>query len=115
MSKLRRTFCLQTGNARRAFTALALGAACAWAATAPADDWPQWQGPNRDAMSAERGLLQECPEIALREHQSAAALAESPTRSPSICHGIRASSLRTLRISRSLVSNASDSAVIAAL
>ena len=26
-----------------------------------ADDWPQWQGPNRDAMSKEKGLLQEWP------------------------------------------------------
>ena len=26
-----------------------------------ADDWPQWQGPNRNAMSNEKGLLQEWP------------------------------------------------------
>ena len=30
--------------------------------TATAADWPQWQGPNRDAISAEKGLLQEWPE-----------------------------------------------------
>lgn len=32
--------------------------------TAPAfaDDWPQWQGPDRNAMSKERGLLQEWPQ-----------------------------------------------------
>ena len=27
-----------------------------------ADDWPQWRGPNRDAISKETGLLQEWPE-----------------------------------------------------
>src|SRR3954470_4985012 len=26
-----------------------------------ADDWPQWQGPDRNAMSKEKGLLQEWP------------------------------------------------------
>ena len=25
-------------------------------------DWPQWQGPNRNAISQERGLLPEWPE-----------------------------------------------------
>jgi hypothetical protein len=25
------------------------------------DDWPQWQGPDRNAMSKEKGLLQEWP------------------------------------------------------
>jgi outer membrane protein assembly factor BamB len=28
---------------------------------APAADWPQWRGPNRDGLSAETGLLQEWP------------------------------------------------------
>jgi outer membrane protein assembly factor BamB len=28
---------------------------------AVADDWPQWQGPNRNALSKEKGLLQEWP------------------------------------------------------
>src|SRR5690348_10287843 len=28
---------------------------------AGAFDWPQWQGPSRDAVSKERGLLQEWP------------------------------------------------------
>lgn len=32
-----------------------------WLATAKADDWPQWQGPDRTAVSQERGLLQEWP------------------------------------------------------
>jgi outer membrane protein assembly factor BamB len=31
------------------------------AATAFADDWPQWQGPDRTAVSKEKGLLQEWP------------------------------------------------------
>src|ERR1051326_1098753 len=30
-------------------------------ATAFANDWPQWQGPDRNAISKERGLLQEWP------------------------------------------------------
>lgn len=30
--------------------------------TAIAEDWPQWQGPNRNAVSEETGLLQEWPE-----------------------------------------------------
>jgi outer membrane protein assembly factor BamB len=25
------------------------------------DDWPQWRGPNRDGVSAERGLLKAWP------------------------------------------------------
>ncbi len=43
------------------FTGLFLSAA-AWAETATALDWPQWQGPDRDAKSKETGLLQEWPE-----------------------------------------------------
>ena len=35
--------------------------AIASALTLPADDWPQWRGPNRDGVSAEKGLLQEWP------------------------------------------------------
>src|SRR5687768_13888095 len=31
---------------------LAVGTAPAWA-----DDWPQWRGPRRDAVSTEKGLL----------------------------------------------------------
>ncbi|NLH72832.1 MAG: PQQ-binding-like beta-propeller repeat protein [Verrucomicrobia bacterium] len=30
-------------------------------ARAPADDWPQWQGPDRNAISKETGLLKEWP------------------------------------------------------
>lgn len=32
-----------------------------WGAEAAAADWPQWQGPDRNAISQERGLLQEWP------------------------------------------------------
>ena len=32
------------------------------AASAAAADWPQWQGPDRNAVSKESGLLQEWPE-----------------------------------------------------
>ncbi|BBO31928.1 PQQ-binding-like beta-propeller repeat protein [Lacipirellula parvula] len=39
-----------------------IAAACMWTATATAADWPQWQGADRNAMSAEQGLLQEWPE-----------------------------------------------------
>ncbi len=50
-----------SGLARRHWTlpALVVAAACAWGTAAAADDWPQWQGPDRNAMSGERGLLQE--------------------------------------------------------
>ena len=30
-------------------------------ATAVADDWPQWRGPNRDGISKETGLLRQWP------------------------------------------------------
>lgn len=33
--------------------------ACGWGAGAVANDWPQWQGPDRNSISLERGLLQE--------------------------------------------------------
>lgn len=33
-----------------------------FAATARADDWPQWRGPHRDGVSAEKNLLQKWPE-----------------------------------------------------
>src|SRR4051812_12404435 len=34
-----------------------------WVVTplAPADDWPQWRGPERTAVSKEKGLLKEWP------------------------------------------------------
>ncbi|MEY3458751.1 MAG: hypothetical protein RL215_1908, partial [Planctomycetota bacterium] len=38
---------------------LALGVSCQ---TVLAEDWPQWQGPKRNAVSGETGLLQEWPE-----------------------------------------------------
>ncbi|HJT77783.1 MAG TPA: PQQ-binding-like beta-propeller repeat protein [Gemmataceae bacterium] len=42
---------------------LSLLAACLLAAALPAqaEDWPQWQGPNRDNVSKEKGLLQSWP------------------------------------------------------
>src|SRR5213080_663802 len=43
---------------------LAVAAATLWLSYAPgarADDWPQWQGPDRNAVSKEKGLLQEWP------------------------------------------------------
>jgi outer membrane protein assembly factor BamB len=41
---------------------LSMTAERGWLATASADDWPQWQGPDRTAVSKERGLLPEWPE-----------------------------------------------------
>src|SRR5579872_2135939 len=41
--------------------ALSLFSATTFAATPESFDWPQWQGPDRNAMSKERGLLQEWP------------------------------------------------------
>ena len=41
---------------------ISLVLACSLALNSFADDWPQWRGPNRDAKSAETGLLKEWPE-----------------------------------------------------
>lgn len=47
-------------------------------------DWPQWQGPDRDAISKETGLLQEWPEggapLAWRINGLAAATARRRSR-----------------------------------
>lgn len=42
-------------------TTLSIAASILFATVALADDWPQWQGPDRNAISKERGLLQEWP------------------------------------------------------
>jgi outer membrane protein assembly factor BamB len=41
---------------------MAISTGCGWLSTAAADDWAQWQGPDRNAVSKESGLLQEWPE-----------------------------------------------------
>lgn len=41
---------------------LATSAALAFAAAAPSPEWPQWRGPNRDAIAKETGLLTQWPE-----------------------------------------------------
>src|SRR6186713_841546 len=46
---------------RTFFTVISMTAACGWLSTASGDDWPQWQGPDRNAISKETGLLQEWP------------------------------------------------------
>src|SRR6478609_11937580 len=46
---------------RTFLTVVSLTAACDWLSTASANDWPQWQGPDRNAISKETGLLQEWP------------------------------------------------------
>jgi outer membrane protein assembly factor BamB len=43
---------------KRYFLSLAFSLPCL---AAVADDWPQWQGPDRNAVSKEKGLLQEWP------------------------------------------------------
>jgi outer membrane protein assembly factor BamB len=43
------------------FSVLSVTLACGRHSTACAEDWPQWQGPDRNAVSKERGLLQEWP------------------------------------------------------
>ena len=45
--------------ARAAFTAALLS--CLTPGIGHATDWPQWRGPNRDGISAEKGLLKEWP------------------------------------------------------
>src|SRR5688500_19759228 len=42
-------------------TGVAAAALAVTAGAALAADWPGWRGPNRDAQSAETGLLQEWP------------------------------------------------------
>ena len=56
--RLTRSIRLRTGAVT---TALVAVAACVWATAAVADDWPQWQGADRNAISKERGLLQAWP------------------------------------------------------
>src|SRR4051812_4994487 len=45
----------------RSVLGLTVGFIVCFTAAANADDWPQWQGPDRDAVSREKGLLQEWP------------------------------------------------------
>jgi outer membrane protein assembly factor BamB len=46
---------------RTLLTLLLMTGLCEQLSTATAADWPQWQGPNRNAMSNEQGLLKEWP------------------------------------------------------
>ena len=46
-------------------TLLATAVACALAANAAADDWPQWMGPHRDGDYAEEGVVDRIPEDGL--------------------------------------------------
>ena len=47
--------------AARALMVATMSASCDWVSTTHAADWPQWQGPNRNAMANEQGLLKEWP------------------------------------------------------
>ncbi len=67
-------------------TALAAVAAWGWASAAGADDWPQWQGPDRNAISKERGLLQEWPKEGPRLAWKINGLGGGPS-TPSIADG----------------------------
>ena len=49
------------GRRPRLLAAITLVATCAWVAAAAANDWPQWQGPDRNSTSQETGLLQAWP------------------------------------------------------
>src|ERR1041384_2170652 len=40
---------------------LAFLAFCTWVLNVPADDWPQWQGPRRDGVWRESGLVGKFP------------------------------------------------------
>ena len=44
------------------FLIAVVACACAFPGRVGADDWPQWQGPDRNAISKETGLLEEWPE-----------------------------------------------------
>lgn len=46
---------------RTFFTMISMTAACGWLSPVSGDDWPQWQGPDRNAISKETGLLKEWP------------------------------------------------------
>src|SRR5512134_2370806 len=47
---------------RAALVAAAMTGAAAVMAGAETEDWPQWRGPRRDGVSAERGLLKSWPQ-----------------------------------------------------
>ena len=66
----------------------ALLAIAAWgcAIAAVADDWPQWQGPDRNAISRERGLLQEWPKEGPRLAWKVNGLGGGPS-TPSVAAG----------------------------
>lgn len=46
---------------RPLLTMVCLSAAFGWLSTTHGEDWPQWQGPDRNAISRETGLLKEWP------------------------------------------------------
>ena len=55
------TSSLRPWSPARGLALLLLGAAFTASAAAPAVDWPQWRGPNRDGLSTETGWLTEWP------------------------------------------------------
>ena len=63
------------------------------ASMAQADDWPQWRGPNRDAVWNETGILQTFPaeglKIRWRAPMGGGTLQSRRGRGPRLCHGLR--------------------------
>ena len=47
---------------RTFLTVISVAAASGWLSTASGNDWPQWQGPDRNAISKETGLLKQWPQ-----------------------------------------------------
>jgi len=47
---------------KRSLQSLSVLLALLSASSAPASDWPQWRGPNRDGRSADVGLLKRWPD-----------------------------------------------------
>jgi outer membrane protein assembly factor BamB len=70
----------------RRISAGILVSALTWAQVALGDDWPQWQGPARDAISKERGLLQEWPKEGPRLAWKVKGLGAGPS-TPSVADG----------------------------
>ena len=54
-------FRLHQGTALAVLASLTILSGSSGVSTSTIDDWPQWRGPRRDGVSAERGLLKQWP------------------------------------------------------
>ncbi len=52
---------LRPGLLRSLLIVISVTTECGWHSSTFGDDWPQWQGPDRNAISKEKGLLQQWP------------------------------------------------------